>query len=135
MEILWEGLLPNITFKTSRSGGKGGQNVNKVASKVEVNFNLEQSLLFDEAQKQRIKEKLTNRIIADNIVQVICQEERSQLLNKERCIKKLIVLLLSALHQRKVRKATKPKKSSVENRLKEKQLLALKKLNRRKDLF
>ena len=135
MEIPVETLLSNITFKTSRSGGKGGQNVNKVASKVELNFNLEESVLLAEEQKERIKQKLTNRIISGNIIQVICEEERSQMQNKQRCVEKLIVLLKNALHQPKARKATKPKKSAIENRLKGKQIQAMKKLNRRKDLF
>lgn len=128
-------LLPDITFKTSRSGGKGGQNVNKVSSKVELNFNFSGSKVFRTEQKELIRQKLANRITASEMVQVICEEERSQLINKERCLNKLMLLLKNALIIPKTRKATRPKKSAIENRLKRKQQQALKKLQRRKDFF
>ena len=133
MEILIEELLPQVSFKTSRSGGKGGQNVNKVATKVELNFNFENSNLFSEQQKGLIREKLAGKIISGNRIQVVCEEERSQYANKQRCLEKLCAWLKHALHVQKSRKATKPKRSAVENRLKEKQFQALKKMNRRKD--
>lgn len=133
MEFEIASLLPDITFKMSRSGGKGGQNVNKVSSKVELNYNLSTSALFDNEQKQLIKQKLLNRIISGERIQLICEEERSQYLNKERCLEKLVVLLKNALHIQKRRKATKPSWSSKEDRLKGKRLNAMKKMSRRKD--
>jgi len=133
MEISIADLLPNITYKTSRSGGKGGQNVNKVASKVELNFDLSSSSFFTEDQKERIKQKLTRRMIPGERIQIISEEERSQYLNKERCLEKLVHLLKNALHVQKPRKATKPHRSSVEERLKGKHLQAMKKVSRRKD--
>ncbi len=132
MDFSKEDLLPDISFKTSRSGGKGGQNVNKVSSKAELNYNLEESSLFSELQKVRIKEKLSNRLAASGMIQVISEEERSQYMNKERCLDKLFHLLHKALHVAKPRKATKPSRASVEKRLKEKQQKAFKKLNRRR---
>ena len=132
MQFAIQDLLPNVTFKTSRSGGKGGQNVNKVSSKVEVNFDFLASIVFNDAEKSLIKHKLFNRMNADGLVQVICEEERSQYLNKEKALSKLYLLLKSALFIPKFRKKTKPKKGAIEQRLKNKQLTAVKKLNRKK---
>jgi ribosome-associated protein len=128
-----QNLLKEITFRTSRSGGKGGQNVNKVSSKVELNINLKSSLLFTEEEKELLFQKLANRINSEGVLQVITEEERSQLHNKEKSIEKLIILLKKALFKPKPRKPSKPKKSAIEKRLKSKQLTALKKLRRRGD--
>ena len=130
MEISKEKLLKEISFKTSRSGGKGGQNVNKVSSKVELNFEIQASDLFTDSQKHLLTEKLSNRINSVGILQVITEEERSQFFNKERSVQKLIALIKLALHQPKPRKATRPKKSVIEKRLKSKQLNSIKKINR-----
>ena len=126
-----EALLKEVTFKTSRSGGKGGQNVNKVSSKVELNINIRTSALLTEEQKVRILEKLSNRISSEGVLQVITEEDRSQLRNKEKGLKKLIVLLRTALYKPKLRKLTKPGRSVVEKRLKLKQATAIKKISRR----
>jgi ribosome-associated protein len=135
MDFTIQDLLPNTTFKTSRSGGKGGQNVNKVSSKVELNFDFLASLVFNEAEKGLIQRKLLNRMNANGLVQVISEEERSQHLNKEKALNKLYFLLKNALFVPKSRKKTKPKKSSIEQRLKNKQITAVKKLNRKKGDF
>lgn len=135
MNFSKEDLLKEITFKTSRSGGKGGQNVNKVSSKVELNINIESSTLFSDDQKVLLLQKLSNRINAVGILQVITEEDRSQLQNKLRSIEKLVLLIKNALHQPKVRKATKPGKRVIEKRLKTKQLTALKKISRKNDLW
>ena len=131
MIISKEALLKEVSFKTSRSGGKGGQNVNKVSSKVELNFDIQRSGLFSKDQKTLLTEKLSNRINSEGILQVITEEERSQYLNKERSLEKLLVLIGQALQRPKPRKATKPKKSAVEKRLKNKLQNAMKKINRR----
>lgn len=131
MFISKEALLKEVTFKTSRSGGKGGQNVNKVSSKVELNLDIRESALFSEDQKKLLFEKLSRRINSEGILQVITEEERSQYMNKERSLEKLLVLLGHALHKPKVRKATRPKKSAIEKRLKDKQQNAMKKISRR----
>ncbi|HEX8376236.1 MAG TPA: alternative ribosome rescue aminoacyl-tRNA hydrolase ArfB [Pedobacter sp.] len=135
MEFTIQDLLPNTTFKTSRSGGKGGQNVNKVSSKVELNFDFVASTVFIDAEKELIRHKLSNKMNADGLVQVISAEERSQYLNKEKALSKLYFLLKNALLVQKPRRKTKPKKGSIEQRLKNKQITAVKKLNRRKGGF
>jgi ribosome-associated protein len=124
-------LLKEITFRTSRSGGKGGQNVNKVSSKVELNINLKSSSLFTDEEKELLIQKLANRINSEGVLQVITEEERSQLHNKEKSIDKLIILLKKALFKPKLRKPSKPKRSAIEKRLKSKQLTALKKMSRK----
>ena len=131
MIISREDLLKEVKFKTSRSGGKGGQNVNKVSSKVELNFDFNKSALLSDEQKVRLTLKLKNRMNTEGLLQIITEEERSQFLNKERSLDKLIELISHALHQPKLRKPTKPKKSAVEKRLKNKQQNAMKKISRR----
>ncbi len=124
-------LLKEITFRTSRSGGKGGQHVNKVSSKVELNINIKSSSYFTDQEKELLIIKLCNRINSEGVLQVVTEEERSQLRNKEKSLDKLIVLLKKALYKPKPRKLSKPKRSAIEKRLKSKQLTALKKMSRR----
>jgi ribosome-associated protein len=123
-------LLNEITFRTSRSGGKGGQNVNKVSSKVELNLNIKLSSHFTIEEKELLVQKLSNRINSKGILQIVTEEQRSQLHNKERSLDKLIILINKALYKPKPRKLSKPKKSAIEKRLKSKQLTALKKMSR-----
>jgi ribosome-associated protein len=133
MELKKIDILKELTFKTSRSGGKGGQHVNKVSTKVELNFDLKSTSLFTEEEKVRLFLKLANRINSDGILQIITEEERSQIKNKERSIQKLLILLKNALFIPKIRKASKPKKSAIEKRLKSKQITSLKKISRRNE--
>jgi ribosome-associated protein len=133
MALSKQDILKELTFKTSRSGGKGGQHVNKVSTKVELNFDLRLTSLFTEEEKSRLFQKLTNRINSEGILQVITEEERSQLQNKERSVQKLLVLLKTALFLPKIRKPSKPKRSAIEKRLKSKQITSLKKINRKND--
>jgi len=131
MEIPVKSLIKEVSFKTSRSGGKGGQNVNKVSSKVELNLNINTFSLFTDEQKQILLQKLANRINSEGILQIITEEERSQLLNKQKSLLKLQQLIKKALYKPVARKATKPKRSVVENRLRAKHMNALKKISRR----
>lgn len=126
-------LQKEITYKTSRSGGKGGQNVNKVATKVELLFSVENSLLFTEEEKALIGSKLQSRVNKDGLVQVVCDEERSQYLNKEKAVERLVNILTKALHKPKVRKPTKVSKAVKAARLDSKKLNSVKKENRRRD--
>jgi ribosome-associated protein len=126
-------LQKEITYKTSRSGGKGGQSVNKVSSKVELLFDVSNSLLFTDEEKQLLNTKLQSRFNKDGLVQVICDEERSQYLNKEKAVERLIVLLGKALIKPKVRKPTKVSKQAKAARLNNKRIHAEKKDSRKKD--
>ncbi|WP_094572878.1 alternative ribosome rescue aminoacyl-tRNA hydrolase ArfB [Mucilaginibacter xinganensis] len=125
-------LQKETTYKASRSGGKGGQNVNKVSSKVELLFSISNSLLFTDEEKELLNQKLQSRFNKDGLVQVICDEERSQYLNKEKAIERLTVLLTKALHKPKVRKATKVSKAAKAARLQSKKIQSTKKDSRKK---
>jgi len=126
-------LQKEVAYKTSRSGGKGGQNVNKVATKVELLFPVNNSVLFTDEEKERINGKLQSRINKDGLVQIVCDEERSQYLKKEKALERLIVLLTKALHVPKVRKAVKVSKAAKAARLESKRLNSEKKESRRKN--
>lgn len=109
-----------ITFKTSRSSGKGGQNVNKVETKVEAIFNIPDSYILTEEEKETISKKIKSKLDSEGNIRVISQASRSQLKNKADAVEKLIDNLEKALVKKKKRKPTKPSKESKEKRIKEK---------------
>ena len=125
-------VIDELNFSTARSGGKGGQNVNKVETMVEGRWHVATSALFSEDQKQLISQKLSNRITADGFLLVKSQTERSQLGNKQQVIKKINQLIEGALVKKKSRIATKPSKRVKEKRIENKKNKADIKMNRQK---
>jgi ribosome-associated protein len=120
-------------FNASRSGGKGGQNVNKVSTKVELAFDVDGSQILTEEQKIRVKEKLASRINAEGILKIVSQADRTQLGNKQIVIKTFFDLLEKAFHREKKRVKSKPTKASKKRRLDGKSKHAEKKALRKKD--
>lgn len=124
-------LQKEVTYKISRSGGKGGQNVNKVSSKVELLFSVNDSLLLTDDEKALLNEKLQPRFNKDGLVQIICDEDRSQYINKQKAVERLINLLTNALHVPKVRKKKGVSKAAKAARLENKRAHSAKKESRR----
>lgn len=120
-----EVLLKELEFRFTRSGGKGGQNVNKVATKAELYFNVSESAQLLPEQKEILLEKLATRLSTNGVLKITSQEARSQLENKEKVSRKFIFLITKALAPVKPRKETKPGKQAKEKRLKEKKMNSL----------
>ncbi|MCX2482698.1 aminoacyl-tRNA hydrolase [Pedobacter sp. MR2016-24] len=127
-----EEIVKNVLFKTSRSGGKGGQNVNKVSSKVELIINIAAADFLTEEEKTLLGVRLANRLDQEGNLHIVSQEDRSQLNNKEKAIEKLIALLKLSLHVDKKRKPTKTPYSVIMKRKSDKKSIAVKKESRRK---
>lgn len=119
-DIKKRNLENEFIYSASRSGGPGGQNVNKVSTKVELRFNLLLSSSFTEIEKELLFRKLKNKINKEGDLLIISQSERSQILNKEVATEKFYILISKALTIPKYRRATKPTFSSKLKRLEEK---------------
>ena len=120
-----------LSYKTSRSSGSGGQNVNKVETSVTVIWKVEDSTVFTESEKERILLKLKNKINAEGILQTTVSESRTQLQNKKIATERIQELVNKSLIVPKKRIATKPSRAKVEKRLESKKKLSEKKENRK----
>lgn len=120
-----------LSYKTSRSSGSGGQNVNKVETSVTVLWKVEDSAVFTESEKERILLKLKNKINAEGILQTTVSESRTQLQNKKIAIEKIQEMVNKSLIVPKKRIVTKPSRAKVEKRLESKKKLSEKKENRK----
>ncbi len=121
-----------LLFRATRAGGPGGQNVNKVASRVELAWDFAASAAPTPEQKARIAEKLAARLDAEGRLRVVAAENRSQLRNREAAEARLVELVAAALRVPKKRKLTRPTKASKEKRLEAKRRAAAKKRERRR---
>ena len=125
-------LLTELQYKAVRSSGAGGQNVNKVSSKVVLTFDLNASQALSEEQKMLISEKLSTKLTSENILILNCDEDRSQLKNKEIVTKRFLEILKKALVVPKKRKPTSVPRSVVEKRIKDKKTNSEVKQNRKR---
>ena len=125
-------LISELQFKAVRSSGAGGQNVNKVSSKVVLFFDLKRSQALTEVEKALLEVKLVTRLTNDAVLILSCDEDRSQLKNKAIVIKRFLEVLTTGLLIPKIRKATKTPKSVVKKRIKDKKRVSDLKNNRRK---
>ncbi len=125
-----ENLIKEAFFKAVRSGGKGGQHVNKVSTKVELSFDVQNSALLTAEQKQIILKKLASKINEKGILKLTCDSERSQHSNKQLVSAKFLRLIENAFRKKKRRISSTPSKQSKEKRLKEKRKLKEKKERR-----
>ena len=130
-----EKIITELQFKAVRSSGAGGQNVNKVSSKVVLSFNLKNSQALSEEEKMRLETKLSSRLTSDLVLILNCDEDRSQLKNKAIVTKRFLDILTVGLHIPKIRKATKIPKSVIRKRIKDKKNVSEIKKSRRKPEF
>ena len=126
-------LEKEIVFQTSRSGGSGGQHVNKVETKVELSFDVSASVALTDDEKNTIFQKLKSRINEEGLLKLSVDKERSQLRNKKLAIAAFKEIVTKSLIKKKPRVPTRPSKTAKEKRLKEKKMLSEKK-QRRKDI-
>jgi len=125
-------LVSELKFKAVKSSGSGGQNVNKVATKVALYFSLEDSDAFSEKEKLRLTQKLRNKLTKDNSLILQCDESRSQHKNKEIVIARFLAIIQEALKRKKSRIPTKTPKSVIRKRLSDKRNVSEKKTSRKK---
>ena len=127
-----EKIISELSFKAVRSSGAGGQNVNKVSSKVVLTFDLKNSKALNDKEKLLLESKLSSRLTTDLVLILNCDEDRSQLKNKEIVTKRFLEIIKNGLIIPKERKATKIPKSVIRKRIKDKKNISEVKKNRRK---
>lgn len=127
-----EKLLKELKFKAVRSSGAGGQHVNKVSSKVELTFDVENSSEFTEEERELLYKNLQTRLTKEGLLLLNCDDSRSQHKNKELVIKRFLEIITNGLKVPKKRKPTKPSKASIKKRLEKKKKQAYKKALRNK---
>lgn len=125
-------IIKELNFKAIRSSGAGGQHVNKVSSKIELTFDLENSNALSDREKEFLKTKLSSRLTKDNNLILFCDETRSQHRNKDLAIKRFLELLKTNLIRPKNRRKTKPTKGSIKRKTENKKRVSVKKALRRK---
>jgi ribosome-associated protein len=126
-----EKLIDECVFKASRSGGAGGQNVNKVSTKIELSFSIEASSLLSDLEKENLTTKLSSKINKEGVLLVVSQTERTQLGNKTKAIKKFLELIAMSFEEKKIRKETKIPLSVSEKRRELKKRTAILKESRK----
>ncbi len=127
-----EKIISELQFKAVRSSGSGGQNVNKVSSKVVLSFDLKNSQALSDEEKVLLETKLSSRLTTENLLILNCDEDRSQLKNKAIVTKRFLDIVTAGLVVPKIRKATKIPKSVIRKRIKDKKNVAEIKKTRRK---
>ena len=130
--MISENILKELKFKAVRSSGAGGQHANKVSSKIELFFDLQNSDSLTSEEKELLQKNLKSKLTKDGILMLQCAESRSQHKNKDIAIKRFLQIITNGLKVPKKRKATKPSKSSINKRLEKKKKHAYKKAFRRK---
>jgi ribosome-associated protein len=125
-------ILLELKFKAIRSSGAGGQHVNKTSSKIELTFDLENSIALSEYQKTLLKEKLASKLTKENVLILFCEETRSQHKNKELAVKRFLSLIKTNLIRPKKRRPTKPSYGSLKRKAENKQRNSVKKALRKK---
>jgi ribosome-associated protein len=130
--MVTEKIISELSFKAVRSSGAGGQNVNKVSSKVVLTFDLNASQALSEDQKLILQTNIAPRLTSENILILNCDEDRSQIKNKEIVIKRFLEIIKKGLYVPKVRKTTKVAKSVIKKRIKDKKNISEIKQSRKK---
>ena len=125
-------LITELQYKAVRSSGAGGQNVNKVSSKVVLSFDVKNSKVLSDEEKMLLEMNLASRLTNDQILILNCDEDRSQLKNKEIVTKRFLSIIEQGLHIPKIRKSTKIPKSVIRKRIKDKKNLSEIKKNRKR---